>query len=475
MKRKNATKHTEESKKNDVPLSERPNAMRSRCLKAIPDIISSINLDYTTRYQNFIDPKSTIDSKQYNFYSCSQKGEAFKNLVLSIFQPGEIIIKNSPNAPDNQDTTLKFESSNYIETTYYERAERNVSNTVENILVAGDLITFEIELKNENNSDVKHNLDMAIFITEVATKLNGEYVVESSIKTGVKDRPSPTTIDLADPIILSTMKDTLGNSYVIKSKVDLTKIGVFLEKKDNNYVTIVPTNMSKCSGSINYNPNFSDINDIFDRNQLHYVDSLRNPRMVILPTATEVDLPNSFPEQSADTTIKPFDCHVKGLIMFNRIGSTSESTDYILQNMNFDMFDYNEIKVFEENGALKISLPWLDASLPTSGNDGSKLYFKNPEGSPFPKGVGAFDPLVTGTEGEDKKLNFNLNIYSPNFFIKGNDANVLTKEINNPNRKVLKRRDDSEIFLTRTLSNDNIYVPAKNEQSSNKDQNCSIV
>ena len=474
MKRKNATKHTEESKKNDVPLSERPNAMRSRCLKDIP-IISSIALDYKTRYQNFIVPKSTIDSKQYNFYSCSQKGEAFKNLVLSIFQPGEIIIKNNPKDPDNPDTTLKFESSNYIETTYYERAKRNVSNTVENILVAGDLITFEIELKNENNSDVKHNLDMAIFITEVATELNGEYFVESSIKTGVKERPSSTTIDLADPIILSTMKDTLGNSYVIKSKVDLAKIGVFLEKKDNNYVTIAPTNMSKRSDSINYNPNFSDINDIFDRNQLHYVDSLRNPRMVILPTATEVDLPNSFPKQSADendTTIKQFDCHVKGLIMFNRIGSTSESTDYILQNMNFDMFDYNEIKVFTENGALKISLPWLDASLPNRGNDGSGLYFINPEGSPFPKGVGAFDPL---TETERNKLKFKFNIYSPNFFIKGNDANVLTKEINNPNRKVLKRRDDSEIFLTRTLSNDNTYIPAKNEQSSNKDQNCSIV
>ena len=141
------------------------------------------------------------------------------------------------------------------------------------------------------------------------------------------------------------------------------------------------------------------------------------------------------------------------------------------------MFDYNEIKVFKEDDTdtLKISLPWLDASLPTSGNNGSGLYFINPEGSPFPKGVGAFDPLVTGTDGENKKLNFIFNIYSPDFFIKGNDANVLTKEINNPNRKVLKRRDDSEIFLTRTLSNDNIYVSSKNEQSSNKDQNCSIV
>ena len=442
-------------------------------------------LEYNIYDLNYLTPTITEGKITYGFYSCKQVlNENFKSFVPLIFQTGDIIIKK-----DGKTETLEFDNGSYTDTTYYSRAKRKISNKTESILVAGDLITFECIV------DATHRFDLAILITEVAIKLgtNQVYSIESSIKTGVMEKPPATTIYAGRTTVLSTMKDTLGHAYVVKKDIDLSKLDVFLEKNpDETYKTLVPTNMStNDDNSINYHPNFTSIDDIFDTNRLHYEDSMRNPRMVVLPTATDVDLPNSFPEpnDTDDQTIKPFDCYVKGLIMINRFGVPITCTDItkvsedeiLLQNMNYDMFDYNEIKVYTDtDDQIKFEMPWLTGILNNNGTlngseDCTKLLFANPQGSPFALEIGPINDIVKSQS--DNGLNFKFNIYSPKFFVSGDD-NILKSDkaktaIKIPSKdQFLTKLDESARFLNDEIKDDG-YI--KQDESDPNQSACSIV
>ena len=241
--------------------------------------VDKIQLDLTTPSYNILEASNNT----YNFYSFNEAFDVdLYKFVLKVFQTGDINIRKRVGST-LQNRTLSFDADNYIETTTYDRAKIGSDS----VLVAGDILTFQCKI----GTSTKDNFDIAIFVTEVATGTEGNYTVTSSVKTGIMEKPPATTVTGEDETIVSTAFDTLGNAYVIRQKKTLTNVYPFLQIRESNFVTIQPSNKSGGVDGVNPNNNFYSMEQIFNDNNLRYLDSIKNPRMLILPTASEVVLP----------------------------------------------------------------------------------------------------------------------------------------------------------------------------------------
>lgn len=316
----------------------------------------------------------------YDYYSAF--GSPFHEYACSLYQSGDISYKT---------ITIDFGSSNYTNTTLYNRAQYNGST---GMLVAGDMILFTIATALTGDDAGKYaRFNVGFYINEVMTKDgNGVQTVQSKIKTGILEKPSPTVLYEDGTDVLSTAKDTNGNVYVVKKDKIVSDVTTFLQTVtktgDTSYETLdilEPTNMSKSTGQINANPNYENR---FKNNHLEF-SSRYGADMLTVPhpsASGDVVLPDSFPsvDQDANTqnTIKTFDCYVKGYFFVYRVGVKESVTppvaslsDSITQTYSFEMNEYSHMQcILENTGDATLKTDWFTANIPTGTNAANKLY-----------------------------------------------------------------------------------------------------
>lgn len=316
----------------------------------------------------------------YDYYSAF--GSPFHEYACSLYQSGDISYKN---------ITIDFGSSNYTDTTLYNRAQYNGST---GMLVAGDMILFTIKTALTGDDAGKYaRLNVGFYINEVMTKDgNGVQTVQSKIKTGILEKPSPTVLYEGGTEVLSTAKDTNGNVYVVKKDKIVSDVTTFLQTVtktgDTPYETLdilEPTNMSKSTGQINANPNYENR---FKSNHLEF-SSRYGADMLTVPhpsASGDVVLPDSFPSVDNDAStkdnIKTFDCYVKGYFFVYRVGVKGDVTlpiaslsDSITQTYSFEMNEYSHMQCILENTVgTTLKTDWFTANIPTSTSAENKLY-----------------------------------------------------------------------------------------------------
>ena len=326
--------------------------------------------------------KLVSGSSNYMFHDYySAFSNPFHEYVCGLYQSGDISYKN---------ITIDFGSSNYTNTTLYKRAQYNGST---GMLVAGDMILFTIETALTGDDAGQYaRFNVGFYINEVMTKDDNDVqTVQSKIKTGILEKPSPTVLYEGGTDVLSTAKDTNGNVYVVKKNKTVSDVTTFLQTVtkpgDTPYETLdilEPTNMSESTGQINTNPNYENR---FKNNRLEF-SSRYGADMLTVPhpsASGDVVLPDSFPsEDNVEGTkdnIKTFDCYVKGYFFVYRVGvkegvtpSVTSLSDSITQTYSFEMNEYSHMQCEVKTDYVILKTDWFTANIPTSTGADNKLY-----------------------------------------------------------------------------------------------------
>lgn len=391
-------------------------------------------------------------------------GIDFYVALLNLYKTGKIF---------NKGIEYDFIAENYIETTNFKRSKVIVNNEECSVLIAGDILTFETE-----------HFDFGIFVTEV--NINGE--ITSRIDTSIYEQPKPSYI-ISDKDVFSTVKDTLGNCYVIKKKDEnnnLTKqIYTFLNVEN----TIEPSNVSEYDPN-SINNNNSDYNcayyynTLFNENRLFYNNGNLDFKQensildrVIIPNQDEL----AEKENPIGEIVDQFKCNIKGLFSVHR--SKKVNDEPILQCMNFEIcFDSSIESMYEDNYFIGVKNNFLKCLRILDGNtyiNNYEIYLRNDtdNSSCFFSGGGFYndnqynDSQVNNkfylTHDETNKFGFH--IYSPYFFT--DQPKPLTK------KKIINKNND--IVYMENYQNEkldllkSIHISTNPNDKNNK--GCSIV
>ena len=258
----------------------------------------------------------------------------FYDALLNLYMTGDII-------DISKVKEYRFNTENYIETTNYERGKFTINDTQYTTLIAGDIITFETD-----------HFDFGIFVTEVKVGNN----ILSKINTSIYEQPERSFIFSGnDNVVFSTVKDTLGNCYVIKKRInydqDIHKMTKDMITFLNLKKTLEPTNTSIYDPEVinNNNSDYSSsyyYDTIFNENRLFYSQygldygdcykSIKGTNNVVIPSESEVA------KKGTETIVQPFNCVIKGFFSVHRSKDIEEEAT--LQSMNFEIYFENTIK-----------------------------------------------------------------------------------------------------------------------------------
>lgn len=414
-----------------------------------PDInITNVTQDILL-YEEDNDWKNCKDYYKFEFYKA----------MLNLYKTGDIV--------DFSKGFYQFNVENYIDTTTFERASYTINDVKVNTLIAGDIITFETD-----------HFDFGIFVTEV--QYNN--TVLSKINTSIYEKPE-TSFILTTNFAFSTVKDTLGNCYVIKKRVDNNQ----MEKQISTFLNldkqIQPSNLSvydptainndnsPYSSSYYYDTIFNENRLIYENNSFNY-KTIEGTNDVIIPNQDEVA------KKSETNTIKPFNCNIKGFFSVHR--SKSINDEPILQCMNFEIYFINSIKSGTNSNEI-INNNFLQCVKET--NDGQDNYYvylvdDSTHSSCFFSGGGfynsnQYNPNDSNTDNNKFKLNGGINgfhIYSPYFFT--DQPKPVTKQIKNYQKK------NERIYID-DYKNDRLdmlrSIKTSNQNNPNDNKGCTIV
>ena len=287
----------------------------------------------------------------------------------SLITLSEPLLKNS--------TLTSLKNLDYINTSKYGRDNNNT-------LLPLDFIQF-------HNND----LDLGIFCIEVYNT-NLEIVESCPLKISDNDGNS---IEVGDSLIddenddnnddnndddddeknsyLSTVKDTNGNVYTIKSRVRLNDIKDYLEVNNKIYKKIEPTNLSKFSHLNSNNTGYTEVNNAF------------NERLNKIKVKNSFHLPNK-----DNDSFCSFKCYIKGFFVSNWY-STKKNGEEIVE----DTDEYHTNMIWLE----QLTLVEVTAS-----NDKTRIEQIK---------IGDFINVTYNDQNNDQNNNYNLyvkNIYKTN-------------------------------------------------------------
>lgn len=381
----------------------------------------------------------------------------FSEHVVKLYQSGDIKYKT---------TTIEFTDidTNYTNTTLYNRAQyvhtsadeaTETEEVKKGMLVAGDMLLYRIKTTHTFGKDDKDVMfNVAFYINEVMVEQDGKQKVMSKIKTDILNKPATTDFTVNGSDVMQSAIDTHGNVYIVRAEKTLESIIAYMQKETtppNDYEevrNIEPTNMSKDAGPSSAPSNFKSTKDNFKYGHLFF-DRGNGADMLTLPHPSEtgsVVLPDSFPiedtDESTSTTIKPFDCYVKGYFVIYRVGVKSDATlplgssakineDYISQTYSFEMNEYSHIRCYtNSNNNVVLNTDWFSSTLQTLNMTGLNLYLNPYDFSitaPFCATGGFFTTNCT-----DSKENPTTNVFTirseTKGSMKGDDKVVLNND-----------------------------------------------
>lgn len=338
-------------------------------------------LGNTTYLLDLTKTKTDDNSYSFNDYESVYGSNSITHLVTQMFRSGKIY-----QLENNQLNVCSFDESNYINTTLYNRAiyEDPNSDSVIPIILPGEFLHFRCKYGESTN----YLFDIVIYVTETIITEGEKDKTISRIITNVME-DAPTTY-LTDEIF-QTCRDDLGNVYVIKSKnneeIKSSKIIPFLNTNSTNSTLLIPTNRSEYSDTIlDDNWQNININHYFNNNRLFYDSSYNNPSLnsktLQLQRDSSVILNDNItpPNSEGSNELNAFNCKMKGLLMFNRIGEKDgDANDKIMQNMKFDICAINNISILSQ-GTMKylfnmgyssqdLQNGWLQGTFNMDGNN----------------------------------------------------------------------------------------------------------
>lgn len=409
-----------------------------------PDInITNVTQDILL-YEQDNDWENCNDYYRFEFYKA----------MLNLYKTGDIV--------DFSKGFYQFNVENYIDTTTFERASYTINGEQINTLIAGDIITFETD-----------HFDFGIFVTEVQYNSN----ILSKINTSIYDKPETSYI-LTNDFAFSTVKDTLGNCYVIKKRVDNNQMEKQISTFLNLSKQIQPSNLSvydptainndnsPYSSSYYYDTIFNENRLIYKNNSFDY-KTIEGTNDVIIPSQDEVA------KKSETNTIKPFNCNIKGFFSVHR--SKSINNEPILQCMNFEIYFINHINSNSDSNII-IDNNFLQCRKDT--NDGKYYVYlvdDSTHSSCFFSGGGFYNSNQYNSDNSQNKFELRggingFHIYSPYFFT--DQPKPVTKQIKNYQKK------NERIYID-DYKNDRLdmlrSIKTSNQNNPNDNKGCTIV
>ena len=290
-------------------------------------------LGNTTYLLDLTKTKTDEDTNYYSFkdYESVYGSNSITHLVTQMFRSGKIY-----QLENNILSLCSFDESNYIDTTLYDRAAYYSDPNSESgisVILPGEFLHFRCKNSSDSSSSTNYLFDIVIYVTETIITEGDKDKTISRIITNVME-DAPTTY-LTDEIF-QTCRDDLGNVYVIKNKenIEENKIIPFLDFNSNSN-PLIPTNLSEYSDTIiDGNWQNININNYFNNNRLFYDSSYNNPslnsktlqlqRNSSVIVNDNITLPK---ENNTSPKLNEFNCKMKGLLMFNRIGEKDGNTN----------------------------------------------------------------------------------------------------------------------------------------------------